>query len=151
MTSERLTALLEGIGMAISKREVVRLLTGRLDAFVAEDREALRAGLASAPWISVDDTGARHAGSNGVTTQIGDERFTAFRTSLSKSRTNFLDCLRARPHRLCGRRGGAGLHAPAPSGRHRDRPAGWGIRSDGSRTGRLGRRISRHSASPRSR
>ena len=95
VTSERLTALLEGIGIAISKRQVVRLLTGRLDAFVAEDREVLRAGLASAAWISVDDTGALHAGQNGVTTQIGDGRFTAFRTSLSKSRTNFLDCLRA--------------------------------------------------------
>jgi hypothetical protein len=95
VTSERLTSLLEGIGIAISKRQVVRLLTGRLDAFVAEDREVLRAGLASAPWISVDDTGALHAGRNGVTTQIGDGRFTAFRTSLSKSRTNFLDCLRA--------------------------------------------------------
>jgi hypothetical protein len=95
VTSERLTALLEAIGIAISKRQVVRLLIGRLDAFVAEDREVLRAGLASAPWISVDDTGALHAGHNGVTTQIGDSRFTAFRTSLSKSRTNFLDCLRA--------------------------------------------------------
>jgi hypothetical protein len=95
VTSERLTSLLEGIGIAISKRQVVRLLTGRLDTFVAEDREVLRAGLASAPWISVDDTGALHAGRNGVTTQIGDGRFTAFRTSLSKSRSNFLDCLRA--------------------------------------------------------
>ena len=95
VTSERLTALLSGIGVVISKRQVVRLLTGRLDAFVAEDREVLRAGLASAAWISVDDTGARHAGRNGVTTQIGDGRFTAFRTSLSKSRANFLDCLRA--------------------------------------------------------
>jgi hypothetical protein len=95
VTSERLTALLGGIGVVISKRQVVRLLTGRLDAFAAEDREVLRAGLASAAWITVDDTGARHAGRNGVTTQIGDGRFTAFRTSLSKSRTNFLDCLRA--------------------------------------------------------
>lgn len=95
ITSERLTALLEGIGIVISKRQVVRLLTGRLDTFVAEDLEVLRTGLASASWISVDDTGARHAGCNGVTTQIGDGRFTAFRTSLSKSRTNFLDCLRA--------------------------------------------------------
>jgi Transposase IS66 family len=95
VTSERLTALLAGIGITISKRQVVRLLTGRLDALIAEDREVLRAGLASAPWITVDDTGAVHAGRNGVTTQIGDGRFTAFRTSLSKSRTNFLDCLRA--------------------------------------------------------
>ena len=69
--------------------------TGGVHLFVAEDREVLRAGLASAPWISVDDTGALHAGRNGVTTQIGDGRFTAFRTSRSKSRTNFLDCLRA--------------------------------------------------------
>jgi hypothetical protein len=95
VTSERLTALLSGIGVVISKRQVVRLLTGRLDAFVTEDREVLRAGLASAAWITVDDTGALHAGRNGVTTQIGDGRFTTFRTSLSKSRTNFLDCLRA--------------------------------------------------------
>jgi hypothetical protein len=95
VTSERLTALLSGIGIVISKRQVVRLLTGRLDAFVTEDREVLRAGLASAAWITVDDTGALHAGRNGVTTQIGDGRFTTFRTSLSKSRTNFLDCLRA--------------------------------------------------------
>jgi hypothetical protein len=95
VTSERLTALLEGIGIAISKRQVVRLLTSRPDVFVTEDQEVLRAGLASAPWIRVDDTGALHAGRNGVTTQIGGGRFTAFRTGLSKFRTNFLDCLRA--------------------------------------------------------
>ena len=83
VTSERLTALLGGIGVVISKRQVVRLLTGRLDAFVTEDREVLRAGLASARWITVDDTGALHAGHNGVTTQIGDGRFTAFCTSRS--------------------------------------------------------------------
>ena len=62
VTSERLTALLSGIGVVISKRQVVRLLTSGLDTFVAEDREVLRAGLASAAWISVDDTGALHAG-----------------------------------------------------------------------------------------
>lgn len=95
VTSERLAALLSGIGIVISKRQVVWLLTGRLDAFVTEDLEVLRAGLASAPWTSVDDTGALHAGRNGVTTQIGDRWFTAFRTSRSKSRTNFLDCRRA--------------------------------------------------------
>ena len=98
VTSERLTALLGGIGVVISKRQVVRLLTGRLDAFVAEDREVLRAGLASAarplgsPWTT---PAPATPGRNGVTTHIGDGRFTAFRTSLSKSRTNFLDCLRA--------------------------------------------------------
>ena len=80
VTTERLAALLAGIGIEISKRQVVRLLTSRLDDLIAEDREVLRAGLATARWVTVDDTAARHARQDGFTTQIGDERFTAFRT-----------------------------------------------------------------------
>lgn len=95
VTSERLTALLEGIGIVISKRQVVRLMSGGLDGLLDEDRAVLRAGLETARWITVDDTGARHANRNGYTTQIGDHRFTAFRTGFSKSRVNFLALLRA--------------------------------------------------------
>jgi hypothetical protein len=95
VTTERLTALLNGVGVEISKRQVVRLLTSRLDDLVAEDRDVLRAGLATAGWVTVDDTSARHARKDGVTTQIGDERFTAFRTGVSKSREAFLSLLRA--------------------------------------------------------
>jgi uncharacterized small protein (DUF1192 family) len=95
VTTERLTALLRGIGVAISKRQVVRLLTSRLDDLIAEDRDVLRAGLATARWVTVDDTAARHARQDGVTTQIGDDRFTAFRTGGSKSRQAFLSTLRA--------------------------------------------------------
>ena len=95
VTTERLVALLNGIGVEISKRQVVRLLAARLDSFVAEDRAVLRAGLATAGWITVDDTAARHARKDGVTTQIGDDRFTAFRTGTSKSRETFLALLRA--------------------------------------------------------
>src|SRR5918911_3066275 len=95
VTSERLTALLNGIGVAISKRQVVRLLSAPLHSFSTEDREVLRAGLASARWITVDDTAARHANRDGYTTQIGDHRFTAFRTGVSKSRLAFLSLLRA--------------------------------------------------------
>jgi hypothetical protein len=58
MTCERIVALLTGLGLAISKRQVVRLVTARLDSFRAEDEAALRAGLAGAPFITVDDTGA---------------------------------------------------------------------------------------------
>ena len=94
VTTERLTDLLNGIGLAISKREVVRLLTTDLEAFEQEDRTVLQAGLASSPYITVDDTGARHARRPGVTTQIGGDRFTVFRTSRSKSRLNFLTLLR---------------------------------------------------------
>jgi hypothetical protein len=95
VTTERLVALLAGIGIEISKRQVVRLLTSRLDDLITEDREVLRAGLATARWVTVDDTAARHARQDGFTTQIGDGRFTAFRSGASKSRLAFLSVLRA--------------------------------------------------------
>lgn len=101
-TLPRLVALLQSVGVAISKREVQRLLTGRQQGFLdgwsqeTTNRDVLRAGLATAPWISVDDTGARHKASNGFCTQIGNDRFTWFGTRASKSRLNFLDLLRAR-------------------------------------------------------
>jgi Transposase IS66 family len=95
VTTARLTAILNGIGIDISKRQIVRLLTANLEAFAAEDQLVLRAGLASALFITVDDTGARHARRDGVTTQIGGDRFTAFRTGASKSRQAFLALLRA--------------------------------------------------------
>ncbi len=41
------------------------------------------------------DTAARHARKDGFTTQIGDDRFTVFRTGTSKSREAFLSLLRA--------------------------------------------------------
>ena len=55
----------------------------------------LRAGLASAAWITVDDTGARHKAANGTCTQIGNDHFAWFGTTASKSRLNFLELLRA--------------------------------------------------------
>ncbi len=93
VTTERLTALLNGIGVEISKRQVVRLLAEPLDGFVAEDQAVLRAGLATARWITVDDTAARHARKDGFTTQVGDDRFAVFRTGPSKSREAFLSVL----------------------------------------------------------
>src|SRR5829696_8434536 len=95
VTTERLTDLLNGIGLSISKRQVVRLLTTDLEPFEQEDHAVLEAGLISSPYITVDDTGTRHARRPGVTTQIGGERFCVFRTSRSKSRLNFLSLLRA--------------------------------------------------------
>jgi Transposase IS66 family len=95
VTVPRLVAQLRAIGIAISKRQVVRLLTASQDAFLDEARDVLRAGLATARWISVDDTGARHKHQNGVCTQLGDDRFAFFATTGSKSRLNFLEVLRA--------------------------------------------------------
>jgi hypothetical protein len=95
VTVPRLVAQLRAIGILISKRQVVRLLNAGRDAFLAEAREVLRAGLSTAGWISVDDTGARHKHQNGVCTQLGNDHFAAFATTASKSRLNFLEVLRA--------------------------------------------------------
>jgi hypothetical protein len=95
VTVPRLVAQIQAIGIAISKRQVVRLLNEGQGTFLDEACEVLRAGLAAASWISVDDTGARHQHQNGVCTQLGNEHFAAFATTASKSRLNFLKVLRA--------------------------------------------------------
>jgi hypothetical protein len=95
VTVPRLLAQLRVIGVNISKRQVMRLLIAGQDEFLAEARDVLRAGLETASWITVDDTGARHKGANGVCTQIGNDDFAWFGTTKSKSRLNFLDLLRA--------------------------------------------------------
>jgi len=95
VTVERLVMLLQAIGVSISKRQVMRLLIGGQDDFLTETRDVLRAGLETADWVSVDDTGARHRGANGVCTQIGNDDFAWFGTTGSKSRLNFLTLLRA--------------------------------------------------------
>ena len=70
-------------------------LVGGAVPIASESQAVLRAGLEGAPWISVDDTGARHGDRNGVTTQIGNDAFAWFGTTFSKSRLNFLELLRA--------------------------------------------------------
>jgi len=90
VTVPRLVAQLRGIGVSISKRQVMRLLIAEQDAFLAESRDVLCTALQTAAWITVDwfakradvpegvrrtDTGARHAGKNGYCTHIGNDDF----------------------------------------------------------------------------
>jgi hypothetical protein len=95
VTVERLRAQLRGLGVRISKGQIVTLLTASKDAFHAGKDAILEAGLASAAWVTVDDTAARHAGATEYTTHIGNDRFAWFATRPSKSRLNFLNLLRA--------------------------------------------------------
>jgi hypothetical protein len=94
-TLPRLATFLRSVGVAISKRQLQRLLTNQQEQFTAEAQDVLRAGLETAPYVSVDDTGARHKAKNGFCTQIGNDWFTWFGTRTSKSRLNFLELLRA--------------------------------------------------------
>src|SRR5215217_507122 len=95
VTTERLLVQLRALGIRIAKGQIITLLTAHKDGFHAEKDAILEAGLAAARWVTVDDTGARHAGGNETTTHIGDDRFAWFATRPSKSRLNFLELLRA--------------------------------------------------------
>jgi hypothetical protein len=75
-TMPRLRDFLQSLGVAISKRQLVRLLNENHESFIAEAQDVLRAGLETSPYVSVDDTGALHNAENGFCTQIGDDWFT---------------------------------------------------------------------------
>jgi len=81
-------------GITISAGQINHLLTEDKEIFHEEKAELLPAGLASARYIQVDDTGARHQGKNGYCTQVGNEWFAYFASADSKSRLNFLEVLR---------------------------------------------------------
>lgn len=81
-------------GITISAGQINHILTEDKEVFHQEKAELLTAGLASASYIQVDDTGARHQGKNGYCTHIGNECFAYFASTDSKSRLNFLEVLR---------------------------------------------------------
>lgn len=95
VTVPRLVTQLDDFGVNICERQVMRLLIKGKRDFLTEAASVLRAGLESAKWITVDDTGARHQACNGYCTHIGNDHFAWFGTTSSKSRLNFLTLLRA--------------------------------------------------------
>jgi hypothetical protein len=85
---------LEQLGITISAGQINQILTANKEVFHQEKAEVLTAGLTTARYIQVDDTGARHRGQNGYCTHIGNEWFACFASTDSKSRLNFLQVLR---------------------------------------------------------
>jgi uncharacterized coiled-coil protein SlyX/DNA-binding transcriptional MerR regulator len=86
---------LKELGIEISTGQVNRLLVCDKESFHAEQKEVLSAGLETAEYVHTDDTGARHQGKNGYCTVVGNDLFTYFSSSESKSRDNYLRILRA--------------------------------------------------------
>ena len=82
-------------GVDISSGKLNALLIEGKHIFHEEKNDLLAAGLAASRYINVDDTGARHKAKNGYCTHIGNELFTWFESTESKSRINFLQLLRA--------------------------------------------------------
>jgi hypothetical protein len=80
-------------GIDISSGAIDALLSAEQDAFHAEKDGLLNSALASARYVTVDDSGARHRGQNGIVTHIGNADFAWFASTGSKSRINFLELL----------------------------------------------------------
>ncbi|WP_134679128.1 hypothetical protein [Paracoccus ravus] len=85
VTTQRLTSILNGIGMEVSKLQVVRILTTGLDGFFAKGREILRTGLTTARYVSVDDACEQHAHRDGITSRSA-ARGSAASTPAGRSR-----------------------------------------------------------------
>jgi hypothetical protein len=63
MTCERIVAVLTAAGLSISKRQVVRLLTAKLDLFRAEEEAVFAAGLRASGFVILsDDAGQFNVG-----------------------------------------------------------------------------------------
>jgi hypothetical protein len=83
------------IGIDISSGQLNNILVENKERFHREKDEILAAGLGVSAYVNVDDTGARHKGKNGYCTHIGNEMFSWFESTESKSRINFLKLMRA--------------------------------------------------------
>ncbi len=95
VTQPLLREQLNEFGIDISAGQIDALLSERNEVFFAEKDQLLVTGLQVSPFISVDDSGARHRGKNGYVTQIGNDWFAWFSSTYSKSRINFLQLLHA--------------------------------------------------------
>jgi len=80
-------------GVLISAGQLNNILIDAKDLFHEEKDELLVAGIAAHNQIQTDDCGARHKGKNQYTNVIGNEWFSVFSTTDSKSRVNFFRLL----------------------------------------------------------
>lgn len=95
VTQPLLLEQLREIGVDISAGHLSNILVENNDDFHQEKDGILAVGLDVSPYVNVDDTGARHQGKNGYCTHIGNEWFSWFESTATKSRINFLRLLRA--------------------------------------------------------
>lgn len=93
VTQPLLLEQLRQFGVDISTGQLSHILTEDQERFHQEKAELLQVGLRMSSYINTDDTGARHQGRNGYCTVIGNNWFTYFESTASKSRINFLQVL----------------------------------------------------------
>ena len=89
----RIHEFLSSLGVSISEGSISNILTGESGRFQDEMSRVLSTGIEKSEYIQADDTGAFHAGENYVCTVVGNEFFSAFKTTKTKNRIEFLSTL----------------------------------------------------------
>jgi hypothetical protein len=93
VTQPLLLEQLHEFDIDISAGHLSNIIIEEKERFHQEKDAILAAGIEVSSYINVDDTGARHKGKNGYCTHIGNESFSWFESTESKSRINFLKLL----------------------------------------------------------
>lgn len=93
MTQPALFEFIRNVGIEISEGQIHNILMKEAQGYEKQSEAILTAGLQEAPYIRVDDTGAKHCYQNGYCTHIGGQYFAYYKTTSSKSRLNFLNLL----------------------------------------------------------
>ena len=95
VTQPLLLEQLDEFDIDMSAGQLNNLLIEEKERFHQEKDRILSVGLEVSTYVNVDDTGARHQGKNGYCTHIGNDAFSWFESTASKSRINFLKLMRA--------------------------------------------------------
>ena len=93
VTQPLIAEQLKELCIEISTGQISNIITNDKERFHKEKDQILATGLKISGHINVDDTGARHNGTNGYCTHIGNDLFAWFKSTESKSRINFLKLL----------------------------------------------------------
>ncbi len=93
VTQEKVRRELIDKGIDISVGQINNILAKATNDFTYEYYELGKAGIQTSDHLRTDDTSNRHQGKNGSTNVIGNDLFTHFFSSDSKSRINFLKIL----------------------------------------------------------
>lgn len=96
VTQPLIAEQLKELGIEISSGQISNIIINNKEGFHEEKDQILSTGLKISGHINVDDTGARHNGTNGYCTHIGNDLFAWFKSTESKSRINFLKLLQNR-------------------------------------------------------
>ncbi|MBK5190555.1 MAG: transposase [Methanosarcinales archaeon] len=87
VTENKIQKILEEAGIIISEGEISNILTkDKKDEFTAEKQAIFESGMNQARYFHIDDTGARHDGTNYHAHVVCDEKFTVFFILPNKNR-----------------------------------------------------------------